>query len=94
MKAAGNQRSERRAATVRALRSVLVATAGNAKVLELYRVLSAEQTAEWLGLALQTVRKMTARHELPCIKIGKRGVGYRVIDLIEWQESRRVPLAG
>jgi hypothetical protein len=40
------------------------------------------------------VRKMTARHELPCIKTGKRGVGYRVIDLIDWQESRRVPGIG
>jgi excisionase family DNA binding protein len=91
MRAVGRKRSEARAATARVLRSVLQATGGNAKLLELYRILSAEQAAEFLGLALQTVRNMTARHELPCIKTGKRGVGYRVIDLIGWQETRVQP---
>jgi hypothetical protein len=47
-----------------------------------------------LGLALQTVRNMTARHELACVKTGKRGVGYRVMDLIAWQERRLQPVAG
>lgn len=74
-----------------ALRSVLIATGGQAKLLELYRILSAEETAEFLGLALQTVRNMTARHELPCIKTGKRGVGYRLVDLIAWQDERSRP---
>ncbi len=37
--------------------------------------------SRWRGSPL-TVRNMTARHELPCIKTGKRGVGYRVVDLI------------
>ncbi len=31
---------------------------------------------------------MTSRRELPVIKTGKRGVGYRLIDLIRWQEER------
>jgi hypothetical protein len=91
MTGASSRRSEANGATVRAMRSVLQATGGNAKLLEMYRVLSAEETADFLGLALQTVRNMTARHELPCIKTGKRGVGYRVIDLIRWQESRLYP---
>jgi len=65
-----------------ALRSVLVATGGQAKVRELYSVPSAGEAAEFPNLALQTVRNMTARHELPCTKIGKRGVGYQLIDLI------------
>jgi excisionase family DNA binding protein len=73
--------------------SVLLATGGQAKLLELYRVLSAEEAAAMLGLALGTVRHMTARHELPSIKTGKRGVGYRVIDLIAWQEERMRPAA-
>jgi excisionase family DNA binding protein len=94
VKAGGRQRSETGAATLRALRSVLHATGGNAKLLELYRVMPAEEAAVFLGLALQTVRNMTARHELPCIRTGKRGVGYRVIDLIDWQERRLQPTAG
>jgi hypothetical protein len=49
-------------------------------------VLSAEETAEFLRLALQTVRNMTSRCELPFIKTGERGVGYRLIELIAWQE--------
>jgi excisionase family DNA binding protein len=92
MKGGGRQRSEVGAATVRALRGVPAATGGNAKLLELYRVLSAEEAAAFLGIALQTVRNMTARRELPCIKTGKRGVGYRVIDLIRWQEVRLQPV--
>jgi excisionase family DNA binding protein len=91
MRSSGIRRSDQGAAAVRTLRSVLVATGGNAKLLELYQVLSAQQAASFLGIALQTVRNMTARRELPCIKTGKRGVGYRVVDLIEWQEKRFQP---
>ena len=80
-----------RAGQMAALRGVLIATGGQTKLLELYRVLSAEEAAEFLGLALQTVRNMTARHELPIVQTGKRGVGYRVIDLIAWQEARSRP---
>ncbi len=91
MKAGGPNTGAVQAATARTLRSVLVATAGNAKLVELYKLLSAEETAAFLGLALQTVRNMTARRELPVIKTGKRGVGYRLIDLIAWQEERSHP---
>jgi excisionase family DNA binding protein len=73
-----------------ALTAVLRATGGEAKVLELYKLLTAEQAAEFLGLAEPTVRDMTYRHELPCVKIGKRGVRYRVIDLIGWTDRRMV----
>jgi hypothetical protein len=76
-----------------ALRSVRVATGGQAKVEELYRVMGAEEAARFLGLALQTVRNRTARGELPVIQTGKRGVGYRVVDLIAWQEARLRPAA-
>jgi len=43
--------------------------------------LSAEEAAVFFGLALQTVRNMTARCQLPCIKTDKRVMGYRPIDL-------------
>ena len=87
-------RREGRVGELAALRSVLFASGGQAKVLELYRVLSAQEAAAFLGIALQTVRNMTARRELPCVKTGKRGVGYRVVDLIAWQEARLRPAAG
>jgi excisionase family DNA binding protein len=67
------------------------ATGGKAKLLELYRVLSAKEAAEFLGFTQQTVRNMTSRHELPCVKNRNHAIGYRVIDLIEWLEAQRVP---
>jgi excisionase family DNA binding protein len=93
MRAGGKSRSAPNAETIRALRSVLHATGGGAKVEELYRVMRAVEAARFLGLAEPTVRDMTYRHELPHVKLGARAVGYRVIDLINWQESRREPTA-
>ncbi|HEY9158311.1 helix-turn-helix domain-containing protein [Candidatus Binatus sp.] len=78
----------------RTLRGVLQATGGAAKIEELYRVMRAEEAARFLGLAEPTVRDMTYRHELPCVKLGARAVGYRVIDLIDWQKTRRAPARG
>ena len=73
-----------------ALAIVLRATAGEAKVRELFQLLTAEQAAQFLGMAEPTIRDMTYRHELPHVKIGKRGVRYRVIDLIGWSDRRSV----
>jgi len=94
MRAGGNTRGVAGGATARMLRVVLKATGGNAKVEELYRLLNAEETARFLGLAEPTIRDMTYRHELPHTKIGKRGVRYRLIDLIAWSEQRSQPAAG
>lgn len=69
-----------------ALRSVLVKTGGQAKIEELYRHLRADEAAHFLGFAEQTVRDMTYRNELPYVKVGKRGVRYRLIDLIAWSD--------
>jgi predicted DNA-binding transcriptional regulator AlpA len=66
------------------LRSVLVATAGQAKVEELYRLLNAEQAAHFLGLSESQVRHMTCRSELPCVQLSANRVGYQLIDLIDW----------
>ena len=78
------------AARENALAAVLRATAGGAKVRELFQLLTAEQAAQFLGMAEPTIRDMTYRHELPHVKIGKRGVRYRVIDLIGWSDRRSV----
>jgi excisionase family DNA binding protein len=75
-------------ATARTLRSVLAATGGQAEIEKLYRLRTAEEAASFLGLAEQTVRDMTYRHELPYTKVGVRGVRYRLIDLIAWSEQR------
>ena len=73
-----------------ALAIVLRATAVEAKVRELFQLLTAEQAAQFLGMAEPTIRDLTYRHELPHVKIGKRGVRYRVIDLIGWSDRRSV----
>jgi excisionase family DNA binding protein len=57
-----------------ALKTVLKATGGDAKVRELFQLLTAEEAAEFLALDLGTVRNLTYRRELPCVKVGRRGV--------------------
>jgi excisionase family DNA binding protein len=84
------KRGEPRAATVRVLRSVLQATGGNARIEQFDRVMKAEEAAAFLGVATDTLRDLTYRHEVPFVRTGKRGVGYRVVDLIQWQEDRIV----
>jgi excisionase family DNA binding protein len=91
MKTGGRKPSKANAATTRALRSVLIATGGQAKVAELYRLLTAADAADFLGVSLSYVQHATGRGELPCVRIGKGDPRYRTIDLIEWQEARRTP---
>jgi excisionase family DNA binding protein len=91
MKRSGNTQSDGSTGDTGTLRSVLVATGGQAKLRELYQVLSPAEAAEFLGFALQTVRNMTSRRELPCIRHGKKVVGYRLIDLIAWLDMHKQP---
>jgi len=74
-----------------AFKGALSATGGQAKVRELFQLLTAEEAADFLALDLGTVRNLTYRRELPFVKIGRRGVRYRVVDLLAWQESRSYP---
>jgi excisionase family DNA binding protein len=71
-----------------ALRLVLNATGGNAKVRELYQLLTTIQAAEFLGVSLSYIQHATGRGEVPCVRIGKGDPRYRIIDLISWQEQR------
>jgi excisionase family DNA binding protein len=64
---------------------------GKERVDQLFRLLTAGEAAQFLGLAESTVRDMTYRHELPSVKVGVRGVRYRLIDLILWSERRSHP---
>jgi excisionase family DNA binding protein len=86
---AGNNRRAGAGATIRALRSVMLATGGNAKVRELIQLLTAAEVAEVLGVSLSYVQHATGRGEIPCVRIGKGDPRYRVMDLIEWQNARR-----
>ncbi len=78
--------------SVAVLQEALSVTGGQAKVRELYQLLTAEEAADFLALDLGTVRNLTYRRELPFVKIGPRGVRYRVLDLLAWQESRSFPV--
>jgi excisionase family DNA binding protein len=71
-----------------AFKTALRATAGEVKVRELFQLMTAGEAAEFLALELGTVRNLTYRRELPSVKIGARGVRYRLIDLIAWSEQR------
>ena len=93
MKEGGNRRTGANTETIRVLRSVLIATGGQAKVAELYRLLTAAEAAAFLGVSLSYIQHATGRGELPCVRIGKGDPRYRTIDLIEWQEARRTPAA-
>lgn len=64
---------------------------GKEKVDQLFRLLNAEEAARFLGMAEATIRDMTYRREIPSVKVGKRGVRYRLIDLIIWSERRSHP---
>ena len=78
--------------SVAVLQEALSVTGGQAKVRELYQLLTAEEAADFLALDLGTVRNLTYRRELPFVKIGPRGVRYRVLDPLAWQESRSFPV--
>jgi excisionase family DNA binding protein len=58
---------------------------------ECSRLLTAEEAARFLALAEPTVRDMTYRHELPCVKVGARGVRYQLVELIAWIDARKRP---
>ncbi len=76
---------------VAALQNALRNMNGQGATQLLAQLLNAEETAELLSLDLGTVRNMTYRHELPCVKIGPRGVRYRLLDLLAWIEERSRP---
>lgn len=76
---------------VAALKGALLATGGQAKVRELYQLLTAEEAAEFLGTTTGTIRWMTSTRQLPCVKTGSRGVRYLLLDLVAWIEARRRP---
>ena len=88
MKAPAPRLREDGAGEERTLRTVLRETGGRATVDELYELIDHHAAARFLGLAPATVRGKTRRRELPSVKVGKRCVRYRRIDLIRWSTER------
>ncbi|MFQ6031099.1 MAG: helix-turn-helix domain-containing protein [Dehalococcoidia bacterium] len=82
---------EAQATRVAALKAALQATGGQAKVWELFQLLTSEEAADFLALDLGTVRNLTYRKGLPCVKVGRRGVRYQVLELLAWIEDRHRP---
>lgn len=89
MKERGKSRRNRHGSEMAALRSVLIATGGQAKVRELFQCLTPAEAADFLGVSLSYVQHATGRGELPCVRIGKGDPRYQLIDLIDWLNSRR-----
>jgi excisionase family DNA binding protein len=54
------------------------------------KLLTAEQVADLLGLKLGTIRNMTSGGELPRVRLGKRAVRYRYLDILALIENRSV----
>ena len=53
------------------------------------RLLRAEEAAEFLGLKVATIRRLTYTRELPCVRpTGKRAVRYRLRDLEAFLRAR------
>ena len=56
------------------------------------RLLTAKEAAEFLGLELSTVRKLTYRKELPVVRpTGRRAVRFRLRDLQDLLRMRSQP---
>ena len=45
------------------------------------KLMRAEELAQALGLQVATVRRWTYERRLPCVRIGKRAVRYRLRDV-------------
>ena len=76
---------------VAALQNALRNMNGQGATQLLAQLLTAEEVAELLSMELGTIRNLTYRRELPCVKIGPRGVRYRLLDLLAWIEERSRP---
>ncbi|MFC1573468.1 helix-turn-helix domain-containing protein [Candidatus Eisenbacteria bacterium] len=51
-------------------------------------MLTVKQVADWLNLKPKTIYAMTARREIPCVRIGKR-LRFSRHDLLRWLGQRK-----
>lgn len=53
-------------------------------------LVTCETVALMTGLSKRTIEDMASRRELPMYKLGKRANRYKVREIINWMEARRV----
>lgn len=59
------------------------------------KLMKAEEAAEFLGLKVSTIRRLTYTRELPCVRpTGRRAVRYRLRDLEAILRTRTQPMRG
>jgi len=59
--------------------------------MDVIRVVNERQAIELIGVSLRTWDRMKARGELPpATKLSDRRIGYRVTDIKDWLDARRV----
>ena len=68
------------------MRSLSVARVGDAR--ELPRLLTLSEVAEALRVSPKTVRRMAARHRIPCVRFG-RALRFLPGDVLAWLSARR-----
>jgi predicted DNA-binding transcriptional regulator AlpA len=62
--------------------------------LDAVRVVDEPTAAQLCGVSLRTWDRMRARGETPPItKLSERRIGYRILDLMQWLDARRVNAA-
>lgn len=91
MRTGGKSPRDAGARDLAALRSAIREAGGQAALDEFYRQMDIEEAARFLGTTKGQLYNLTSRREIPFIPWGKRGVRFRRIDLIRWQEARREP---
>jgi predicted DNA-binding transcriptional regulator AlpA len=54
-----------------------------------HRVLDVKQTADFIGLSVMQTRRLYREGDLPKpLRLGKRKLGFRACDLVEWLAAR------
>lgn len=53
-----------------------------------------DEAARFLGTTKGELYNLTARREIPFVRLGKRGVRFCRIELMRWQEERRQGAVG
>jgi excisionase family DNA binding protein len=94
MRPGGKSAAGAHAELIRALRSAIQESGGQAGLDDLYRQMTIDEAARFLGTTKGQLYNLTYRREIPFIPWGKRGVRFRRIDLIAWQEGRLRPASG
>ena len=77
---------------MRALESAFRSVGGPAAIDYLHQQMTVEETAVFLGTTKGQLYNLVNRREIPYVSWGKRGVRFRRIDLIAWQEERKRPV--